>query len=133
MADRDALELAREVLAAWGQPGRFLPLLAADVVIVPSVVIDEATVRGIDGVRRWLTAIADAYDVYEVVADEFLGGTTGRVLVAGSIVVRPKGVRRGHVRASFWVLTIDGDKVRSIVSYTDEPQARDAAGLPASN
>jgi hypothetical protein len=129
VSDEANVELAQALMSGFGTQDGFLSMLTDEVVIVPSLVIDEGTLRGGAAVRRWLEAIEVSYDEYRADGDGYEPGASGRVLVSGSILVRPRGVAAEHARPAFWVITIEDGRVAAIVSYANEECARKAAGL----
>ena len=87
--------------------------------------------RGPDGVRAWLAAVDDRFDLYEVTDAEYLAGEGDAVVVSCTLRMRFAGDRYGMARSAHWVFRVDESRecVTSFTSYRDREDALAAAGI----
>ena len=94
-------------------------------------VIGEPEFRGPDGVRAWLAAVDDKYDLYEVTEVDYEAGAGDAVAVSCTLRLRFAGDRYGMARTAHWVFRIHEERgcVTAFTSYRDRADALAAAGI----
>jgi uncharacterized protein len=126
------VEIVRRGFTAFtrGDYALFLELLDPEVEWIPLMATLESRVyRGHDGVRQWLEGLADAWQFFEVHAEDYcdLGD---RVLVLGHW--RARGRASGvelETQAGTWLFDVKDGKTVRLQTYTDRAEALEAAGL----
>ena len=99
----------------------FIPLTA---------LLDGATYRGTDGVRRGMDDWRRDWEVYEITIEELRDLSEDRVLAIGSWHAR--GRRSGvelRLQQAAWLAHYRNRKVLRLQTFTDRTEALEAAGL----
>jgi hypothetical protein len=121
----------RDALAGWNQGERELEMVFSR--LDPEFELHSrmmgGVVHGADGLRAWWAEIDNQFDAWQLTieSDEDLGG--GRFLFLAS--VRLKGRKSGLEMdvPIGWVLDFRGDKLSRMRTFTNQEDARAAAGL----
>jgi ketosteroid isomerase-like protein len=130
----DKLQLAREVMEGFAcrDIDRLISLSAPDAEFRTRVdVTGEPEFRGQEGVRAWLGAVDEKYDLYEITDAEYRAGEGDAVVVSCYIRLRFAGDRYGMARTAYWVFRIDEERglVTAFTSFRDLDDALAAAGI----
>ena len=105
-----------------------LATLQPDCELIPLRAVLEGTVyHGYDGLRQWLTDMAEDWDDLRIDSDEVraLGG--GRVLVLGRFRARGKSSGVSIDQPAAWICELVDGKVARIRFFADADVALDAA------
>lgn len=132
MADKVSIATAVMEGFAARDLDRLLVLCAPDAEFRTRVdVIGEPDFRGPDGVRAWLAAVDDRFDLYEVTDAEYRAGEGDAVAVSCTLRLRFTGDRYGMARSAYWVFRIDEQSgcVTAFTSFRDREDALAAAGI----
>jgi len=94
-------------------------------------VTGEPEFSGPEGVRAWLDAVDDKYDLYEVTDCDYQAGAGDAVAVSCTLRLRFAGDRYGMARTAHWVFRVDDESalVTAFTSYRDRQDALTAAGI----
>ena len=129
---QENVELAREILAALGtrDPSRLIALSDPEVEWHSFFALSERGVyRGYDGTRRYMSDLADAWEIRAAEVDDALG--VGDIaLLVGRIHYRGRG--SGVESASpavGWMLKFRDGKVLRFRAFSEPEQALEAVGL----
>jgi ketosteroid isomerase-like protein len=117
----DGLEAAREAVPAlWDPSCEYTRVTAA---------VDVQTYRGHDGIRRYLSDMADAWGEWRIEADEILDVNHDTVVATGRFLARGKdsGVPVEARLATMFVLS--KGKVLRGQTYPSREEALEAVGL----
>jgi len=125
------VQLAREVLAALAtrDPARLIALSHPDVEWRSFFALSEGGVyRGHDGTRRYMSDLADAWEVGRAEVDDALAIADFAVLV-GRIHFRGRGSGVESAAAAGWVLKFREGKLLRFRAFREPAQALEAVGL----
>ena len=130
----DKVSIARAVMEGFAARDldRLVALCAPDAEFRTRVdVTGDPDFRGPDGVREWLAAVDDRFDLYEVTDAEYRAGEGDAVAVSCTLRLRFAGDRYGMARAAHWVFRVDESRecVTAFTSYRDRADALAAAGI----
>ena len=125
------VDLAREVLATLGtrDSSRLIALSDPEVEWHSFFALSEGGVyRGHDGTRRYMSDLADAWDIGAAEVDDALG--VGDVaLLVGRIHYRGRGSGVESASPAGWMLKFRDGKVLCFRAFRDPAQALEAVGL----
>lgn len=128
---QETVELAREVLAALGSrdPSRLIALSDPEVEWHSFFALSvEGVYRGHDGTRRYMTDLADAWEIARAEIDDALGIGDVAVLV-GRIRYRGKGSGVASASSAGWMLRFRNGQVLRFRAFREPAQALEALGL----
>ncbi len=128
---QETVELARKVLDALGKrdPAHLIALSDPEVEWHSFFAIGESGVyRGHDGTRRYMSDLADAWEIGRAEVDDALGIGNVAVLV-GRIHFRGKGSGVESASPAGWVLKFQNGKVLCFRAFREPEQALEAVGL----
>ena len=108
-----------------------LATLHTDAEMVPARAVLEGTVyHGHDGLRRWVSDMAEDWEEFSIELSDVRSLEGGRVLVLGRFQARGRsGVKLDEPSA--WICELTDGKVARIRFYTDAESALEAAAAPA--
>src|SRR4051812_32841885 len=128
---RENVELAREVLATLGtrDASRLIALSDPEVEWHSFFALSERGVyRGHDGTRRYMSDLADAWEIGAAEVDDALG-VGDVVLLVGRLHYRGKGSGVESASSAGWMLKFRHGKVVCFRAFRDPAQALEAVGL----
>ena len=129
MSEESREELVRQEFDRWNAGEREIdPQLVHHDVVVHSGMTD-ATYRGHDGVRRWMTEIDDQFEVWHSSIGEFRDVAEERLLALGTIHFRGRASGVEFDQPMAWLLTFAGNQVTELRTIPDHAHALKAAGL----
>jgi ketosteroid isomerase-like protein len=126
------VELAREVMSALSRGDYDRLVTLADPEVEWRSFFAElgegGVYRGLDGMRRYLDDLADAWEVVRADVDDVIG-VGNVVLLVGRIHYRGKGSGAEDETPAGWMLKFRQGKVIRFRAFRDPEQALEAAGL----
>jgi ketosteroid isomerase-like protein len=128
---QENVELAREVLATLStrDASRLIALADPEVEWHSFFALSEGGVyRGHDGTRRYMSDLADAWEIGAAEVDDALG--VGNIaLLVGRIHYRGRGSGVESASPAGWMLKFRDGKVLCFRAFRDPAQALEAVGL----
>jgi uncharacterized protein len=135
MSDEN-VQLARQVFEAVAQQdsASLLELTHPDVEWRSFFALGEGegVYRGHSGIERYVSDLADAWEVIDPDIDQAIG-LGGVVLLVGRVHYRGRGSGVETAESAGWVLKIRDGQVLSFRAFHEPEQALEAAGLPRSS
>jgi ketosteroid isomerase-like protein len=126
------VELARDVMSALSQRDYDRLVTLADPGVEWRSFFAElgegGVYRGIDGMRRYVDDLADAWEIVRADVDDAIG-VGNVVLLVGRIHYRGKGSGVEDETSAGWMLKFREGKVVRFRAFRDPEQALEAAGL----
>jgi len=112
---------------------RLVSLFTPDVQFDTRVdVIGAWRFRGHEGVRAWLAAVDEKYELFEVVEADYRPGAGDAVFVSCHLRLQFAGDQYGMARQLYWVFRVnDAGRISSFTSFRDLEEALADAGLAA--
>ena len=128
---QENVELAREVLAALGtrDPLRLIAISDPEVEWHSFFALgEEGVYRGYDGARRYMSDLADAWEMAYAEVDDALGIADFALLV-GRIHFRGKGSGVESASPAGWMLKFRDGKLLRFRAFREPANALEAVGL----
>jgi ketosteroid isomerase-like protein len=127
---QEQVRVVYEAMASFGRTREFGSLLAPDATIV-NAPGSPFTVGGSGplGVREWLRDVDEAFEEWELRADEVIEGAEDKVVVPGHAWGRGRGTGVEVEMELNVVYTVENGKIIRIEGYYTRDEALEAAGL----